>query len=329
MPHKSDVLKQSQCAYGQWAKQWRVHAKTHGEHFPEMKDLLDFQNIGVGRAIVAIGNGYSFEQNIETLKKYRENVDIICVDKCLIHCINNGITPDFVLVCDANVSYEKYLEPVKDKLKDITLFANVCCNPKWTIGPEWKDVRFFALKDVLKSEIEFAGLSGCPTIIPAGTNVSNAAIILLTQSDNDGRRNFFGYDKILLVGYDYCWDESYYAFDKTGDGKTHYMRGVHLFSTNAELVYTSTNLLFSARWLEKYVKAYRLQVIQTSKKTIVAGWKFGDLAEGMQYKYRPEDSQTVIKLLEFRRKLSASIDDINKRIFDIGRDHYKNLIRNS
>lgn len=321
-----DVINQSKVAYAQWAKQWREHAKHHARY--EMKDILAFQNVGVGKACLVIANGPSFEKNVETIKKHQGNVDILCVDKCLKHCLDHGIVPTYALVCDANVPFEKYMEPVQDKLQDTVLLMNVCANPKWADNGNWKDRYFFVNKDVLKSEKEFMELSGCPNVIPAGTNVSNAAIVMLTQCDERGKKNFFGYDKLLMIGFDYCWGEdSYYAFDHYGAGKRHYMKSVYCFSVGGDFVYTSPNLLFSAKWIEKYIGVFKIPAIQCSKDSIVRGWKLGDLAEQMQYRYQPEDAKEVRGLLDYRRQLTAQIEGINRRIVDIGRDHFKQLIR--
>lgn len=293
-----------------------------------MKDMITFQNVGIGKACLVIANGYSFEKNIETIKKHQYNVDILCVDKTLGHCLENGITPTYVLVCDANVSYEKYLKPWEDKLSKTTLFINVCANPKWTQFGNWKDRYFFVNQDVLGSDKEFSELSGCKNHIAAATNVSNAGVVLLTQSDNNGRRNFFGYDKILLIGYDYSWDDdSYYAFDKTAGGKSNYMKSVYLVNLASKPVYTSPNLLFSAKWLERYIKTFKLPVIQCTRETILSAKALSTLDKQMTYRHKPEDASEVISVLEYRRKLQAKIEAINRRIFEIGHDHYLQLMR--
>lgn len=320
------IRRQSETAYKQWCEQWREHAKIHSRF--KQKSLDDFSNIGIGRAVLAIANGYSFEENIDTIKKYQDQVDIICVDKCLKSLLDNGIKPTYVILCDANVSYETYLKPVENELEDIILFSNVCANPKWTKNGNWKDIYFFVNMDVLKSEREFCQLSGCKNVIAAGTNVSNAQMIFLTQCDNRGFNNFFGYDKILLIGYDYCWDDDgYYAFDHTGDGKTNYMKNIHLIDNRGEPVFTSNNLLFSAKWLDKYVRTFKIQAIQCSKRSIYSGIKIADLEDQMQYKYKPEDSDKVRNLLQYKRDLAAKLKEADSQIFKIGRDHFKSVIR--
>ena len=323
---ESAVRQQSLSALKQWDKQWTEQAATHAKY--KMKSMEQFRNYGIGKACLIVANGYSFEENIETIKKHQDNVDILACDKTMAHCINNGVTPDFVLVCDANVNYEKYMEPVKDKLQDTVLFINVCANPQWTANGNWKDIYFFVNMDVLGSERKFQAISGCPNVIAAGTNVSNAQVILLTQCTNDRRDNFFGYDKLLLIGFDYSWDDNkYYAFDGDGGGKQHYMKHSYCFNLAGDFVYSSTNLTFSSRWLDRYIKGFKIQAVQCSKRSIQGGIARGDLAEQMQYRYKPEHREEVADLVSRRLALTAKIDELNACLFNIDRDHVKQVMR--
>lgn len=316
------ILEQSKAAYKQWCEQWRRHAR---EHLPfKKKSLHDFENIGVGKAVLCVANGYSLEENIETIKENQHNVDILCCDKTLGHLLDNGITPTYVMVCDANVDYDKYLKPWKDKLSKTILFNNACGNPEWTRNGNWKDIYFFINKDILSSEVEFSRLSGCQNFIPAGTNVSNAMVVLLTQSDNHGRKNFFGYDKILLIGFDYSWkyDGKYYAFNDDGDGKAQYMRHLYLTTPSGEFGYTSGNLAFSRDWLAKYIGTFNLPIVQCAKDSILVLGKTGKLEEQMKYKHKPEDGVTVRKAVDELRKIKARETELFNRINEIGKEHY-------
>lgn len=317
------IVQQSKSAYNQWCGLWRDHAKRHAVFAP-FKPLSDFVNSGVGKACLVVANGYSLEENIETIKKHQDKVDILCCDKTLGHLIENGIIPTFCLVCDAQVNYENYMEPWKDKLQDTVLFMNVCANPKWSFNGNWKDKYFFVNHDSIKSEIEFSGLSGCQNMIPAGTNVSNAMVVFLTQSDNTGRRNFFGYDKILLIGFDYSWrfGKKYYAFDETGNGKSNYMRHLYVNNLSGSPAYTSTNLAFSAQWLEKYIGSFKLPVVQCSRETILHTQYVGELEAQMQYNYRREDAEFVAREMKKQSRLTKELEQIQKRLMSIGEDHY-------
>jgi hypothetical protein len=316
------IIAQSKAAYGQWKDQWRDHATIHSKY--PMKSLQDFQNSGIGKAVLCVANGYSFEENIETIKKHQKNVDILCCDKTLGNLLDNGIIPTFCLVCDANVNYEKYMAKYKDQLKDTTLLINVCANPEWSEKGNWKDRYFFINKDVINSHLEFAKLSGCSNFIPAGTNVSNEMVIMLTQSDNDGRKNFFAYDKIILIGFDYSWKAKgkYYAFNTDGDGKSKYMTHNYITLPSGEFGYTSGNLAFSCQWLGTYISTFKLPIVQCGKDSLLHIGITSNLEEQMQYKYKPEDKVKVNVCVQELRKIMAQKLSIEKVLEQIGKDHW-------
>lgn len=317
---EQDIRTQSEAATRQWGEIWRKNA-SHHKSFPK-HSLGDFENIGIGKAALMVANGASLERNIETIKKYQNNVDIYCCDKSLGVLLDNGIKPKVCIVCDANVNYDRYLKPWRDQILDITLFINACGNPEWS-AERWQWIYFFVNKDILESEKIYAELSGCPNIVPAGTNVSNAMVILVTQSDNTGRKNYFGYDKILLIGYDYSWmvGGNYYAFNEDGDGKHQYMRHHYCMTVDGRWAYTSGNLLFSAKWLDEYVKAFTLPVLNCSKDTILPVMQ-ADLEIQMQYKHNPQDAIEVRSAISDLRALTAKKKTLENRVNNIAKDHW-------
>jgi len=316
-----DVVKQSKSAYKQWCVQWREHSKIHSKE--KMHSFKELENIGLGKAVLCIANGYSFEKNWKVIKENQGKCDIVVCDKTLGHALRLGIKPTYCVVCDANVDYEKYLEPWKDQLSDITVFTNVCANTKWTKDINWKKKYFFVNKDACSYEKEFMALSKCPNVIPAATNVSNALVVLLTQSDNGGRKNFFGYDKILLIGFDYSWrhNESYYAFNADGNGKHNYMRHINHMDCERNLCYTSNNLAFSAQWLQKYIGVFRLPVVQCGEGSLLGITK-GDLAKQMQYSFKKEDSKLVCDLHSSKAEWRKLLKETDKKLSKISLDHY-------
>ncbi len=318
-----EVLKQSKNAYAQWCETWRAHAIENGKL--EQRPFKDIEGIGVGSAAILVANGYSFEEDIEVLKESKD--DIYACDKTLGALLDHGITPKGCIVCDAVVDYEKYLEPWKDKIGGVDLYMNICGNPKWAKAG-WKNKFFFANQDVLQSEKEFMELSGCPNMIPAATNVSNAMVVLLFQSDNSGRKNVFGYDKVLLTGFDYCWHPTgnYYAFDHSAGGKRDYMRHIFLTDNSGQFCYTSNNLHFSSRWLSKYINTYNLPVVQCSNRSLLGLKYTGKLKDQINYNYNRQDSSKLIKLKKEKKEISQRLKELRKELNKVELDHYKNLI---
>lgn len=321
-PTSKEVIAQSKNAMKQWGDQWKKHAEIHGKfEQPSFNKLI---NSGVGKAIVLCANGYSLEQNIEVLKENKENVDIMCCDKSLGPLIENGIIPKYCLVCDANVSYEKYLKPYEEHTEKIILLMNVCANPEWTVGKSWKNIYFFLNQDAIQSEKIFGPLSKCPNMIPAGTNVSNAMIVTATQSSNKGRNNWLGYDKIILLGFDYCWTPkgNYYAFDHEAEGKRFYMKHVCMLDTEDNYVYTSNNLLFSARWGATYIKNFLLPVVNCSDHTILHGIVNRTLESQITYTYKRKDRERVLHLTKKLSHCKQELDTIKTELDTIAKDHW-------
>lgn len=237
-----EVLEQSKAAFAQWGEMWKKNARINGVKYK--KDGNSHKNYmfsGIGKKLICVAFAPSFEYNIDLLKK--TDMDIACVDKCLSRLLDNGIIPKYVFLADAGIDYKKWLEPYLDKTKDITLIANITCNPEWVNN--WKgDVLFYVNKDNIETEKIYIAESGCRDIIPASSNVGNTVVVFSTQ--------IFGYDEYLLLGYDYCWGDrdKYYAFEDSD--KRWWMKHAQVIDKNGELVNTSGNLLFSARWLSDF-----------------------------------------------------------------------------
>lgn len=321
--NEQQIRSQSESAIKQWGPQWEEHCVIHSSDPMIKNNLHDFGGIGIGKAILLVANGYSLEENISLIKEHQGKTDIICCDKTLGHLISNGIKPMFCLVCDANVDYDRYLKPYENELQDTILLINVCANPEWSINGNWKSKYFFVNKDIIESHKKFSQISGCSNFIPAGTNVSNAMLIMLTQCDNEGRRNFFGYDKMLLIGYDYSWraNGKYYAYSEDGDGKADYMKHLYCLTSDGDWAYTSGNLLFSAHWLEKYISTFRLPVVNCSKKTILQQTKFGELKEQLQYNFKEEDSAKVRSICFDLNNIYKLKAELEKQLNKIEKEH--------
>lgn len=316
------IKKQSIQAYKQHRKIWLEHANVM-KNF-EMKSMNELGITGVGKAVVTVANGASFEEQLPLLQKHKKNVDFVACDKTMGQLLDAGITPTYVVVCDARVNYEKYMEKWKDKLSDTILLMNVCANPKWAINGNWKNKYFFVNKDAMGFEREFVELTKCPNVITAGTNVSNMMIVAITQCDNENRRNLFGYDKIILCGFDYCWKMggNYYSFDKDGGGKAFYMRHIYGLSPRGEMLYTSGNLNTSADWLNDYIKVFKVPVVQCSPWSIATFGKRGDLEDQLRYRYRTTDQVAIRDAVLRRKHLAEEMKKVDDKVKKISADHY-------
>lgn len=262
-----EVLEQSKRAYGAWCKLWRNNSKIVKTQVKEKLPMQMFMGQGLGKSVIVISLGPSLESQIETIKKHQNKVDIACVDKAYGALCERGIIPDICLVADAQVNFEVYCEPYLKYTEKTLLLANVNSNPKW--GLNWRGAKtYYVNKDNIESEKEFSEISGVPDMIPAGSNVSNALFIYLS--------NVIKYDHYYLVGYDFSWriEGKFYAFahgnEKSGV-KSVNLNQVRVMNQQMELVNCSENLWFSARWLESWiVKVVGVQNISNCSNGIMA-----------------------------------------------------------
>jgi hypothetical protein len=259
-----DVKQQSQAVFNQFGRSiWIPNAQKNAQL--SYKDCNELQDIGIGKTILVIAFGPSLENHIELIKANRHKFDIICCDKAFKVLMERGIKPDYVNLSDAQISLS-WIGDTIEKTRDVKLLASPYANPEWTT--KWRgDIYFYVNKDAIESERIFAKIFDHKLRqIPAGSNVSNSSLIFLTGCDNEGYKNFCGYEKYLLTGYDYSWkpNGNYYAFSNPRP-KRYYMHHNTIIDYSGNPVFTSGNLIFSAKWLHQYVTTFDLPVINCSE----------------------------------------------------------------
>ena len=264
-----DVKRQSTAVFNQFGEsKWIPFAKENAIH-PNRRDPMELQNCGVGKVLLAVAFGASLEEHIDTIKKYRDRVDIICPDKSFKALMDQGIKPDYVMLCDCNILWPKW-GPDESITQDIKLIATPYANTMWT--RRWQGpIYFYVNRDAIGSEKTFMEVMGPRTrTIPASSNVSNSQVVFLTGVDEWSQMVFAGYEKILLVGYDYSWrpDGNYYAWSDPKP-KRFYMHHRTLRDINSDIVFSSENLIFSAKWLAQYVRSFRMNAINCSGRGLL------------------------------------------------------------
>lgn len=259
------IVKQSWAAYSQWRDDWIKNTKLNKYHIKQsLYNTLG--NIGRNKTLVVVAYGPSLEKQFDLLKERRSEFHIICVDKAFKSLVNRGIYPDYVTLCDANVSFEKYCEGV-DTSKSI-LISNIAAESNWV--SYWKGPKFFFInQDSIKSEDLFVEISGYGEMVPAASNVSNAQIMIC----------FFvlKYRFNLMIGYDYSWEIGHYYGDEQSD-KECWMAS-HIASDNyGRVVRTSSNLAFSSGWVGEFFKnANTHNYVNCSGEGIMPHAQVGDL----------------------------------------------------
>lgn len=263
-----EVLNQSNAVFNQFGlSKWIPYAKFNKHLFTG--NSQKFYHSGLGKFLVCVAMGESLEQALPVLKQYRDRVDIVCCDKSFSVLMDNGIKPNFVILCDCNIPF-KYIEKYIDQTEGVTLFATPYANPKWLY--HWKGEKYYFInQDAIKSEKHFLNILGSDArIVPAGSNVSNAMITFFAGCNNESNENWSGYEKFLLIGYDYSWrpDGNYYAFINPKP-KRFYMNRRTMLDMNGDMVHTSENLFFSAKWLYTYITTFKIPAVNCSMRGLL------------------------------------------------------------
>lgn len=323
-----EVLAQSNAVFNQFGySKWLPYAKFN-RTLP-YKHAGEFYHSGIGKFLLCVAMGESLEDHIDTIKKYRDRIDILTCDKGFGTLLEHGVKADFVILCDCNIPY-RWVEKYIDETKDVKLLSTVYANPQWTYN--WKGERyFFANEDSIQTEKHFLPIfNNNLRIIPAGSNVSNAMIIFFTGCNEHTNENWAGYEKYLLVGYDYSWrpNGNYYAWNNP-EPKRYYMNHRTLRDINDSLVFTSENLYFSAKWLYSYVTTFNLPIVNCSERGILNIPYQSRLID--QLKLINPDARTIYNMqIAYNAMMKASEAYLyNKKMFETIREvrYYDNRTR--
>ncbi|MEA3279475.1 MAG: 6-hydroxymethylpterin diphosphokinase MptE-like protein [Thermodesulfobacteriota bacterium] len=263
-----EVEIQSREVFGQFGKRWQEFAKINVQLPHEDGNALN--NVGLGKFLVCAAMGESLEENIDVLRKYRYRYDIVTCDKGFGILMEQGITPDYVMICDTNIPY-RWLEPYVEETANIKLIATPYANIEWT--NKWKGKRYYYIsKDAIQTEQIFGEIFSLdPRLIPASSNVSNAMLVYFLSVDEKNQPvNWGGYEKYYLVGYDYGWRPTgkYYAFNDPKP-KRYYMNQRTMLDLNGDPFLSSENLVFSAKWMYSYLTTFNMPVMNCSRRGIL------------------------------------------------------------
>lgn len=166
----------------------------------EQKDI--FKNIPA----LIVSAGPSLYKNIETIKKYQNNVLIFCVGTALKTLCKNGITPDFVNVIERRNTFVHYDVP---NTKDTRLIAEPFAESSY-FNANFKDIIYTSSLETDDARW-FLEKAGKP-LIPFETKGTVAYHAIYSAY-------CFGCSPIILVGQDLAYtDGSCYAKGSEFDG---------------------------------------------------------------------------------------------------------------
>jgi hypothetical protein len=314
----AEVIAQSKVVFNQFGESvWIPNAKKNFE-LPH-KDAKELISCGIGKVLVLVGMGSSLEEQAATISKYRDRCDVCVCDKGFGPLLDHGVKADYVFLCDANIPF-RYIEPYIDKTDGVNLIATPYANPEWTTP--WKGQRyFFVMRDAIESEQNFFKIFGNLRGVPAGSNVSNGMLSFFCGCDEFNDKNWAGYEKYLLIGYDYSWPikGNYYAW-MNPLAKRHYMTHRTILDGNMNPCFTSENLYFSAKWMVSYLSKFDIPIVNCGDRGLLLLNSRTNLEKELS-RLRPKEAvvKIVRQAFETLRHLTKTLEE-SKKAFNLARE---------
>lgn len=270
---RKEVVEQSKRAFDRWCDIWHENAKKNSDigYTDSNKPIRGSQDV------VICAFGPSLIDNIKSIveNKIDEVLDVVCIDKSLKTLLENDVVPNYCVVADAQVDFDKYGNIDPKLCRRIDLFCAVTANYKW--AEYWKNnggnVHFYLNKDNIRTHKIFGKYFDGKKkhIIPASSNVGNSAYVFSSL--------VMGYQRILLAGYDYSYKllGNYYGNNsKPKDTNTKHdkhkcMNHNTLFDVKGDIVQASDNMVFSAKWLIGFINQMEKEKISVTINCTGAG----------------------------------------------------------
>ncbi|GAH41280.1 unnamed protein product, partial [marine sediment metagenome] len=174
-------------------------------------------------------------------------------------CLEFGITPNYVVVSDAQISFKEYGEIDPKLCKSIKLFISVTGSSEWSTYwvKNGGEAHYYLNKDNIRTHKTFSEYISFDKayLIPASSNVGNTAYVFSVL--------VLGYSEVLLSAYDYSYKimGNYYGNQKKEPLdfnlkiKKHNLNNHFTgFDINNDLVQISHNMQFSAKWLIDFIE---------------------------------------------------------------------------
>jgi len=260
---REETVNQSRRTLDKWGELWESNCKVNRANF--RKHEFDYKKKSEKCYLFSFGP--SFESNLKNLIKTKEHYanHVGCVDKALGGLLKYSTIPHTVVTADARIRIDECLNGVDEgfagvALKTTHFFICATSDPSWILFCNKYGIKYtiFLNKDTIKSHHEFKkyfnvnrlDIEQDAILLPASVNVGNCLYMIHAL--------IYNFSHIFLLGYDYSFQykSRYYGMESFAPVHRDFGRDKRILEAHTvvpdltgALVYTSQNLLFSAKWL--------------------------------------------------------------------------------
>ena len=209
------------------------------------------------RTIAIVGGGPSLDEQIDDMKKYREQMKIWSVGTAARKLINEGIIPDLIVIEDAQENMYKQVCNLPTEHIPLLLLSTASAQ----ILDYYKGQSYVAYKkgyDLAEKRAQELGVQTYQT----GGSVTTLALDVALR---------FGADKIILIGVDLAYTDNRSHASGMGyeikEGKEYRM----VTSTDGRQIKTSRNLDIYRKWIEHRIVEENIPILNTGRGAQIAG----------------------------------------------------------
>ena len=278
-------LKANDCeTIKQTSKIWVDNILKNTKKLPETRPLHYFKDKFKDKTAIILAAGPSLKDDIELIKQNRDKFYIFSVNKILNYLIENGITPDFVVLADSYDVYQSFEKNLED-MKNINLIMSYKSHVRM----------FYHLK--AKSKIIFYPIN------------SHLISYLLKNSDKEfffsntsGTTSIYAFESARIMG---CKNIIFSGLDLAFDSNTIYATGrehsknddsyyggrykiVQVKNCKGEIVNTRIDYAMFIKHFEDILQKFPFENLYNTTN-------FGAYIEGMKFKSLSEilDSEEI------------------------------------
>ena len=209
------------------------------------------------RTIAIVGGGPSLDEQIDDMKKYREQMKIWSVGTAARKLINEGIIPDLIVIEDAQENMYKHVCNLPTEHIPLLLLSTASAQ----ILDYYKGQSYVAYQkgyDLAEKRAQELGVQTYQT----GGSVTTLALDVALR---------FGADKIILIGVDLAYTDNRSHASGMGyeikEGKEYRM----VTSTDGRQIKTSRNLDIYRKWIEHRIVEENIPILNTGRGAQIAG----------------------------------------------------------
>ena len=209
------------------------------------------------RTIAIVGGGPSLDEQIDDMKKYREQMKIWSVGTAARKLINEGIIPDLIVIEDAQENMYKQVCNLPTEHIPLLLLSTASAQ----ILDYYKGQSYVANQkgyDLAEKRAQELGVQTYQT----GGSVTTLALDVALR---------FGADKIILIGVDLAYTDNRSHASGMGyeikEGKEYRM----VTSTDGRQIKTSRNLDIYRKWIEHRIVEENIPILNTGRGAQIAG----------------------------------------------------------